>query len=218
MILAELKVNIAKLEKGLSNSKIAQDLKPGMRKKLAQLQVKLAEMEAEEMSSQSNENASSSASEADSIKPENKEPAKKKLKQKVTGENKEKVKSDCQAIIIELKGLLNKYNTDKVPTAKRSGKSPAKKRASEVLADGISGVIGRVVKRELTLDKVTKIKTAKLRDARDKFSEGLKALRSALGGISSDNDTFIEDFKKEINELIEQVEEKQKVVEEKQAA
>jgi hypothetical protein len=135
-------------------------------------------------------------------KAEEQKPEKKKM-------TKEQV-DHCKTMIEKLKGFIREYETSNTP------KKPVqvhKKRISTVLSEGMANIIKRAVSRELTKEKVTKVRPEKLRDARDKFTAGLKDIRAALGGISSDNDAFIESFKNDLNALIKAVEEKQKAVE-----
>jgi hypothetical protein len=163
----------------------------------------------------------------DSKEPETKEPAKKSDKPSVADaqqqikakkkpkENRESFKSDCAETVAQIRLLLDGHNKKKVSKPARPA---TKKRTSEVLADGFSGVFVRAIKRELTLDKVGKIKLAKLREARDKIVECLEAVRVGLGGISKENEGFIEDFKSEMDKIFDEVEERQKKAETKQAA
>jgi len=191
---------IEKLRKGIASPVVDESLKAGMRKKLADLEAKLSQLEEE------------AAAKQDDAKPEKQEKPEKPAKQKVTPENKKQVVEKCTGLINDLKKVLHQYDaTVAAPRrASRAAHKAKKRRASEIVSSGIAGTVTRVVKMELSRDKVAKIKVDRLRDARDKFADGLKALRGALGGISSDNEGFIEDFEKSFNALIKTVEEKQK--------
>jgi hypothetical protein len=206
----QLLSNKAKLEKGLNNKNLTDEQKELAQTRIAQIDVQLADLE-----------------KVDSKEPETKEPAKKSDKPSVADaqqqikakkkpkENKESFKSDCAETVAQIRLLLDGHNKKKVSKPARPA---TKKRTSEVLADGFSGVFVRAIKRELTLDKVGKIKLAKLREARDKIVECLEAVRVGLGGISKENEGFIEDFKSEMNKIFDEVEERQKKAETKQAA
>jgi len=161
-------------------------------------------------SQQRSEPAKKSGAYAHASSSSDKPMAKKKPKQ-----HKEAFKSDCNETVAQIRLLLDGHNKKKVA---KPAKPATKKRTSEVLADGFSAVFVRAVKRELTLDKVGKIKLAKLREARDKIVECLEAVRIGLGGISRENEGFIEDFKTEVNKIFDQVEERQKKAEETRQA
>lgn len=205
--------SIAKLEKGLVNKHITDSQKEGMKVKIAELQAKVAALEdtASADTAPADDSTDSNADDKEPAKKADKPKAKKKPK-----EHKEAFKTDCDEVVKDFAEYVEKYNLSKKPKVKRD---PARvKRTSEVLADGIAATAGRAIKRELALDKVVKIKVAKLKEAKEHFSKGLSSMRSALGGISSDNDTFITDFDKQFDEWIDQVIEKQKAAEDSKAA
>ena len=221
MIKEQLLSNKAKLEKGLTNKNLTDAQKELAKTRLAQIEIQLADFEKE-----------SAKESEDNKEPESKEPAKEPAKQsdkpkatetqrqvkvkKKPKENKEAFKSDCTEMVAQIRLLLDGHNKKKVSKPVRPA---TKKRTSEVLADGFSSVFVRAIKRELTLEKVGKIKLTKLREARDKIVECLEAVRVGLGGISKDNEGFIEDFKSEVNKIFDEVEERQKKATElKQAA
>lgn len=235
---AQLQSKIAALKKSIASKAVQEAMKVAMQKQLDKLEAQLAEIEANSEAGQRPqvEAESPKAEEkgdcSDDAKKADKEPAKepakeaptgsgatspaKKVKQKITAENKTKAVSDCEETVKELKAELSVIKGGRKPKKKSE---PARvKRTSEILADGISAIIGRTIKRELTLDKVGRIRVEKLREAREHFSKGLVAMRAALGGISKENDSFIDEFEKQTNEWIAQVVEKQKVAQEKQAA
>ena len=198
----QLLADKAKLEKGLTNKNLTDAQKELAQTRIAQIDVQLEDLE-----------------KVDSKELETKEPAKKSDKPSVADaqqqikakkkpkENKETFKSDCAETVAQIRLLLDGHNKKKVSKPARPA---TKKRTSEVLADGFSSVFVRAIKRELTLDKVGKIKLAKLREARDKIVECLEAVRVGLGGISKENEGFIEDFKTEVNKIFDEVEERQK--------
>jgi hypothetical protein len=226
----QLLSNKAKLEKGLINKNLTDAQKELAKTRLAQIETQLANLEKEAATPEAGQQRRSESEK--SKEPESKEPAKKLDKPKATAnqqtmsasdssqlrvkakkkpkENKESFKSDCAETVAQIRLLLDGHNKKKVSKPTRPA---TKKRTSEVLADGFSGVFVRAIKRELTLDKVGKIKLAKLREARDKIVECLEAVRVGLGGISKENEGFIEDFKTEVNKIFDEVEERQKKAE-----
>lgn len=207
----QLLSNKSKLEKGVNNPNLTDSQKELAKKRLAEIEAKLANLEKEK---------EEPAKESEASKEPAKEPAKKSDKPKAKKkpkDHKEAFKSDCQETVSQIRLLLDGHNKKKVA---RPAKPATKKRTSEVLSDGICSVAGRAIKRELTLDKVVKIKVERLEAARDHFVEALIDMRASLGGIASDNQGFIQDFKKQFNDWIAEVKEKQKKADEpaKQAA
>ena len=116
----------------------------------------------------------------------------------------------CNTIVRQIKQLLIDYEKQNSP---KKASSPAKpKRVSSLIADGISRSISAAVRKELTAEKVVKIKVDKLEEASDVFQKGLKLLRESLSGIASTNNEFIDRFATQMKETIAQVKEKQKAV------
>jgi hypothetical protein len=223
MTSAEIEAKIERFQKGIDNPAVADNLKSGMRQQVEMLKAQLDALQetkpddaptagddaptAGDDAPTAGENAPKGDDQLGDKKPEKPKHA----GVKVTPENKAQAVDRCNGLIQEIKLIIAKHDDSPATKHKKSEKTK-KKRASEIVSEGISSVVGRVVKLELTRDKVGKIKPQKLRDARDKFKDALKNLRSALGGISSENDQFIEDFEKHFNSIIDAVEEKQKTV------
>jgi hypothetical protein len=126
-------------------------------------------------------------------------------------EARKKIVSECAVIIPKLQAIIREIQGE---TAERNAsKTPVvKKKVSTLLSEGIVKSVRSAVLKEMTRDKVSKINVESLSSAKLSFSDALAHLRDALGGISSSNDTFIKSFIKTMDELISEVEEKQKSV------
>jgi len=125
----------------------------------------------------------------------------------------DKIRNTCPDLIKKIKEVVSEY--EGVNRSKSASKPAKKKRVSSFIAENIASTIRRAVNKETTRDKVSKIDTDSLKEAEKHFVDGLKSLRNALGGISSDNDSFIKSFKSEIDELVKNVKEKQEALKQK---
>jgi anaerobic ribonucleoside-triphosphate reductase len=125
----------------------------------------------------------------------------------------DKLRSQCQTLISELKTLLHRY--EGTQKDKKANQPVVKRRVSTLIAQGIAGTVKRAVSKELSREKVMKINLDALDQAKKNFNLALRSLRDALGGISSENDAFIKAFNTEMDEMISEVKEKQKAHKEK---
>jgi hypothetical protein len=182
---------------------IAEKVKPAGVKRLAAFKMKKAQAV--------RKNQTKTAEEKQELK---EQMAAKPIKKLMVQWNEEEM-ADCEATISKVHEILRKH---KAAIAPKMTVKARKRRASEIISTGMVSVLSRVVKAELSKDKVTRVKPEKLKEARDQFSLALKSLRAALGGIAIDNDSFIQSFKSQMDELIKQVETKQKQAEEAKTA
>ena len=146
------------------------------------------------------------------IKALNTETQHEEIKQKRTLSH-DKLRSQCQTLISELKTLLHRY--EGTQKDKKANQPVVKRRVSTIIAQGIAGTVKRAVSKELSREKVMKINLDALDEAKKNFNLALRSLRDALGGISSENDAFIKAFNSEMDEMISEVKEKQKAQKEK---
>ena len=146
------------------------------------------------------------------IKALNTETQHEEIKQKRTLSH-DKLRSQCQTLISELKTLLHRY--EGTQKDKKANQPVVKRRVSTIIAQGIAGTVKRAVAKELSREKVMKINLEALDQAKKNFNLALRSLRDALGGISSENDAFIKAFNTEMDEMISEVKEKQKAHKEK---
>ena len=146
------------------------------------------------------------------IKALNTETQHEEIKQKRTLSH-DKLRSQCQTLISELKTLLHRY--EGTQKDKKANQPVVKRRVSTIIAQGIAGTVKRAVSKELSREKVMKINLEALDQAKKNFNLALRSLRDALGGISSENDAFIKAFNTEMDEMISEVKEKQKAHKEK---
>lgn len=200
MTLAEVKTKIEKVEKALKNENTPEDTLPDLKAKLKSLKDDLIKLEEEDAQL---ELLKKEAEELAKKQPENAVKVKKKLEALT-----EEELSGCDGIADDIQKILEQY-LDKKATNPKPRKPPVKRKASEIVSTGVSNVIRRVVNMELSKDDGVKIKVDGLKKTKDSFVCAFKELRKTLGGISSDNNTFIKDFEAEIDELIKKVEAKQ---------
>jgi hypothetical protein len=125
----------------------------------------------------------------------------------------DKLRNQCQTLISDLKTLLHRY--EGTQKDKKVNQTVVKRRVSTIIAQGIAGTVKRAISKELSREKVMKINLDALDEAKKNFNLALRSLRDALGGISSENDAFIKAFNSEMDEMILEVKEKQKVHKEK---
>lgn len=216
----EIQEKIDKMKKAIASPATPENFRPAMREKLARLESELADSPKAQAKAEADAPKAKPAS--DSPKAEAKTKAAPKAKTKVTKENKAEAEASCRPLIEDLAALLESYRKGKPAKASGSGGGNGasgtterkKKRITTVIADGMAAVFRRALRGESTREKVGGIKTDQLKEAKAEFSSGLKKLRVALGGISSDNQSFIDSFEKQVDELIDEIIEKQK---EKQA-
>lgn len=238
----EIIEKIAKLEKGLTSSLVNDQMKAGIRAQLEKLRAQLAEREADAGTENADNNKpdkevvvekkkkaekpapvkKDASKPVPKAKPEpvakEEKPAPKKDPEPTAKEEKPVAKTEKAQIrktVTELRACLSSALT--LLNGHKASKGPKKrKKVSQVLSDGIVATMKRAIGMELTSEKAGKIKPEQLKKVRDSFKEGLRSLRSALGGIDSENNQFIEDFVKSFNELIVSVEKKQESLKEKQ--
>ncbi len=227
---AEIQEKIAKAKKAIASPATPEQFRPSMREKLARLEAQLVEAESPKAESPATADRSKAEAAAPKANPESDSPsptaipskanaeAKTKAapKAKVTKENKAEAEASCRPLIEDLAALLESYRKGKPAKSAGGGGNGAagtterkKKRITTVIADGMAAVFRRALRGESTREKVGKIKTDKLKEAKTEFSSGLKKLRVALGGISSDNQSFIDSFEKQVDELIAEIIERQ---------
>lgn len=213
----EIQEKIEKMKKAIASPATPEQFRPAMREKLARLEAELAD------SPKAQAKAEAAAPKAKPAGDSPKAEAKTKAapKAKVTKENKAEAEASCRPLIEDLAKLLESYRMGKPASGKGAAGNGAagngaagtterkKKRITTVIADGMAAVFRRALRGESTREKVGKIKTEKLKEAKAEFSSGLKKLRVALGGISSDNQSFIDSFEKQVDELIAEIIEKQ---------
>jgi hypothetical protein len=194
----EIEERLAKYRKSLDNSKLSEADKDRIRIQIQNWEQKLAEAQAEE------EAAEKEKAEAKAAEPKKAASGKKK----VTKENKPQVVADCGELVGTLKKVLDNYEPKR--QQKKATTPPKVKRVSTVVADGISGTVERVIRKMVKKETIGKVNIGSLREARDRFVAAIKSLRSAFGGASGDQDSFISAFVTRMNELIEELETKQK--------
>lgn len=125
------------------------------------------------------------------------------IKKKITKEN----KGDCDKILVDIKGLLEKHkNVKSASKAVKPAVPPKKKALSVLVKDSVVSIVRRVVSREKNSKKKVDIK--KLEAAIKKGKEFLIALRKASNGISNDNDQMIQSFEKQMKEIMTSFEQK----------
>ncbi len=190
---------LAKMRKSLSNPNLSDSQKEMVKERIIQMEAQLAEAESQK-------------------EPEpNPAPEPKKAasgKKKITKDTVKPAVASCDPLLTRMEAVIKEFRP-KTET-KRSATPPKQKRVSTIIGDGISGTIRRVVKRSINSETIAKIKPSALRKARDYFSQGIREVRTALGGIGGDANTIVENFINQMNELIDEIEAKQKEKEKKE--
>jgi hypothetical protein len=176
------------------------------RKKIGELETKLATALAEEAQAEIDEEAARIAQEqADLLaqqqaeKDEKPKPKKKPegLK-KLTGENAE----DCRQAL--------ENNGFKVTSAEERAKARKEatantKKISTIVAEKVTGVFRSLFKKE----NIKKVDISKFETVKAKGVEFLNAIREASGGISDDNSEMVKRFRASVDELLEEAKKKQ---------
>lgn len=187
----ELVTKIEKIKKGIAIATPEQ--KPLLEKALVAAEAKLAEAQEEEKKTPT-------------PKPKVKRKASQLSKEECTDFNKKldlilaAINKDCEE--------TDKAKLKVTSSSKRD--KPKPKRASTILQEGITNGVSRVLKKEMTAEKVKKVNIDKLKEMKELGVKFLKVSRQAFGGVSSENDSFIKAFESDMNEKIKMVEEKQK--------
>lgn len=198
--MSKLEEQIQKLRKALDSPATDEKFKPAMKAQLEKLEKQLADEKKAEEASKKDDDADD---DDDDKKPAaKKKDAKKPTKPTMTKEDKDK----CDALMAEIKALLRKHQGTRQPRTKK----PNTRRVSTLVADKVFNSVAGAVRKEMGREKIGKVKVDKLRDVRDNGEKLLRSIRQALGGISTDNDGFIKHFSGLMNELISEVEKKQK--------
>ena len=239
MTLAEIKKNIDKLQKNVDNPNIPEKFRKTVREQIAALEKQMKQMSLAAKSAEAQQEKAETAkkkAQADREKlaaeKRKADAEKKKLEQlqkqaeaekkaaeaakkkadevarKKKGKISEVNRAECQVLVNKLQGYLDQYNGKKPKTSSK----PRKKKSSSVVAMNIIKPIEQIARREMTQDKVVKIKTDRLEKAKKHFADGLQEIKLAFGGIQDSNSTILKNFKKEMDRLIKEIENKQKDV------
>ena len=142
-----------------------------------------------------------------------KEAAEKKEAERLSAEARKKKgkvseanRSDCEKLIADIRRELSEFTAQNNPKKTKA----RRKKSSASVASGIIKPIQTIAKREMSQEKVVKIKTDELREARQHFEKGLQKIKLAFGGIQDSNSTILKDFRKQMDTLIKEIEDKQK--------
>lgn len=191
---------IAKLKKGIDSGHVTGD-------NLTKMKAKLAELEAEESQEPIEKQEAKSKSQEPNAP--NAPKVKKKFKE-LSQERKIECHDILDKAIEAIKALKTAESTNKTQESRaKSHEKHKPKKASELLSGGIVSALRRVIRPELTKDKVAKIKVDKLEVASTEFKQALRTCRQAFGSISTDSDKMIKDFEKEMESMIQLVKDKQ---------
>lgn len=213
-----MRADLKEMEESLSGA-LPDEMKKPMREGIKKLKADIASLEkqeAEEADKAVKEKADQAKREkaaqakkeveakqkAEAAKKEKAEKEAKKKKGKVTAAN----AKDCEQLVSDLRKELNAFMAEQAPKSKKK----RTKKSSATVATGIVRPIQSIARREMTAEKVSKIRVDKLREAREHFAKGLQQIKLAFGGINDSNSTILKNFQKEMNALIKEIETKQK--------
>ena len=209
------KTQLTKLKESLDNKLIDDSLKAKMRESIKTLEAEIKDLEKKEAAQQEDKrNAEAKAKEAAEVKAEQeeqekKEKAAKRKKGKVSKQN----APDCAQLIDNVRKELAAFKAEHSPKPK-----PRRKKSSATVALGIVRPIQSIARREMTSDKVHKIRVERLEEAKDHFAKGLAQIKLAFGGINDSNSTILKNFNKEMGALIKEIEQLQKAKQEAKKA